>query len=275
MDIDQKLRGFSKRLAAFFKIEINSKKIRENLISQIAQCKENKVIPDDSVAMIEAILDLGQSQVRDIMIPRGQMNVLHQGQSLDEVLKIIIQSGHSRYPVFDEDLENALGVLIVKDLLPVLAQGEKDFLKVLRPAYFVPESKNLDSMLRDFKTRRNHMAIVMDEYGGFSGLVTIEDVIEEIVGEIDDEHDKIPDAEIRKIKENEFNINALMSIEHFNEEFKTTLSDAEADTIGGFVLGLFGKLPQVGESVMIDENLKITVLKANQRRLLTLKLNYL
>ena len=275
MDLSQCISGFSKRLAAIFNRELNQEEFKERLISQISKCRENKILQDDSATMMEAILDLGETQVRDIMIPRGQMNVLNKNQSLDEILEMIFKSGHSRYPVFDEDLENTIGILIVKDLLSLLVKGDKDFLKVLRPAYFVPESKNLDSMLKDFKTRRNHMAIVMNEYGGISGLITIEDVIEEIVGEIDDEHDKIPDAEIRKIKANEFHINALMSIEHFNEEFKTTLSDAEADTIGGFVLGLFGKLPQVGESVMIDENLKITVLKANQRRLLTLKLNYL
>lgn len=257
----------------FSKLAANKKNLKNNLLTLIENSKTHKLISADSALMMTSILELDKTYVRDIMIPRGQMQVLHEKQSLEEVLDLIFTSGHSRYPVFDEDMEQPIGILIVKDLLAVIAKGEGDFLKIMRKAYIVPESKNLDAMLKDFKSQRNHLALVMDEYGGISGLITIEDVIEEIVGEIDDEHDKIKDAEIRQINEKEFNINALMSIEHFNDTFNTNLSNAEADTIGGFVLTILGKLPQVGESVMIGEDLKLTVLKANQRRLLTLKLN--
>lgn len=232
-------------------------------------------LSDDTAVMMEALLDLGTTQVRDIMIPRGQMILIQENWTLEQVVAVIIESGHSRYPVVNEEFDQVLGILITKDLLPILIskQQEQNFLSVLRPATLVPESKALDSMLRDFKTNRNHMAVVIDEYGNPSGLVTIEDVIEEIVGEIDDEHDEIADAEYRQISDNSYHVKALMLIEDFNHTFNTALSDDTADTIGGYVMQQFGRLPNNGEILDLDEQWQITIVKANQRRVLLLKLN--
>ncbi len=232
---------------------------------------------DDTAKMMDALLDLGKNQVRDIMIPRGQMTVIQEDWSFERVMSVILESGHSRYPVVDEDQNQVKGVLITKDLFPLLFsnEDERSFLDVLRPATLVPESKALDAMLREFKMNRMHIAIVIDEYGSLSGLVTIEDVIEEIVGEIDDEHDKIPEAEVREISEGIYQVNALMSIEAFNEQFGTTLSDLSADTVGGYFLQKFGKMPVVGDGLEIGKTWQITVSKANQRRILSLKLTKL
>ncbi|WP_415573712.1 HlyC/CorC family transporter [Dichelobacter nodosus] len=234
--------------------------------------RHNQTINDDTATMMESLLELNHTHVRDVMIPRGQMVVIHEHWSLDKVLSVIIQSGHSRYPVIDESHEKILGILITKDLLPILVDDDENpnFMAVIRSATVVPESKPLDAMLRDFRTNRNHMAIVIDEYGNLSGLVTIEDVIEEIVGEIDDEHDQIPDAEIRTLPDGSYQVKALMMIEHFNEQFQTHLPDEDADTIGGYLLHYFGRIPINGERLSID-GWEIIVSKANQRRILQLK----
>ncbi len=230
-------------------------------------------INEDTAMMMESLLELNETQVRDIMIPRGQMVLIEENWSLEKVLGVIIESSHSRYPVLDENHEKLLGILISKDLLPLLVEGDGNgrFLDMMRPATMVPESKPLDAMLREFRTNRNHMAVVIDEYGNLSGLVTIEDVIEEIVGEIDDEHDEIPDAEVRILGDGSHQVNALMTIERFNEGFATTLDDRDADTIGGYVLNQFGRMPIAGESIIIG-NWQANIFKANQRRILMLKL---
>lgn len=247
---------------------------RKNLLEFIHEYRDNRNINDETASMLEAVLELNQTQVRDIMIPRGQMILIQENWSLEKVLGVILESGHSRYPVVDEDHHKVLGILITKDLLPMLINdGDKhDFLAVIRPATIVPESKALDAMLREFKTNRNHMAMVIDEYGSLSGLITIEDVIEEIVGEIDDEHDEIPDAEYRAIGGGSYQVNALMMINHFNEHFNTSVSDEDADTIGGYVLQQFGRMPVNGETLDI-EHWRITISKANQRRILSLKIS--
>lgn len=232
-------------------------------------------LSDDTATMMEALIDLGSTQVRDIMIPRGQMILIQANWRLEKIFSVILEAGHSRYPVVNEEFDRVLGILITKDLLPMLIAKDdnQDFLSVLRPATLVPESKALDAMLREFKTNRNHMAVVIDEYGNPSGLVTIEDVIEEIVGEIDDEHDEIADAQYRQINENTYNIKALMMIEDFNQVFHTELSDDTADTIGGYVMQQFGRLPNNGETLALDDQWNITIAKANQRRILLLKLS--
>lgn len=238
--------------------------------------KLNPDLSDDTAAMMEALLDLSSTQVRDIMIPRGQMILIQENWSLEKVFSVIIESGHSRYPVVNEEFNRVLGILITKDLLPMMLheqESKQNFLSVLRPATLVPESKALDAMLREFKTNRNHMAVVIDEYGNPSGLVTIEDVIEEIVGEIDDEHDEIADAEYRQMPDGSYHVKALMLIEDFNQAFATELSDDTADTIGGYIMQQFGRLPNNGEKLDLNENWQITITKANQRRILLLKLN--
>lgn len=242
------------------------------IIALIAQYRGTD-ISDDTAVMVENVLKLDQAQVRDIMIPRGQITLIQDNWDFDKVLSIILDSGHSRYPVVDEEHEKVKGILITKDLFPILSSRitDQDYLSVIRPATIVPESKALDTMLRDFKTNRNHMALVIDEYGSLSGLVTIEDVIEEIVGEIDDEHDEIPDADYRELDKDHYLVKALMSIEDFNERFGADYSDEDADTIGGFVLQQFGRMPANGESIHIGR-WQFTVSKASQRRLNTLKI---
>lgn len=237
----------------------------------VKAAQEGQTISADTARMMESLLVIHETQVRDIMIPRGQMVVIQENWDMDKVLAVILKSGHSRYPVVDEEHEKLLGLLLSKDLLPLLCRGEKEdgFMHLLRDATVVPESKPLDTMLHDFRTQRTHMALVMDEYGSLSGLVTIEDVIEEIVGEIDDEHDEIEDADIISLQDGSYQVKALTPIEDFNEAFATTLSDADADTIGGHILALMGRMPVNGEHVQIAD-LDITISKANQRRILML-----
>lgn len=265
--------GWLKALSYLFGDNDQPKTPRETFLALLAEQREALGISEDTTTMMEGILDLNQTQVRDIMIPRGQMTLIQENWSLEKVLGVILESGHSRYPVVDENHDRVLGILITKDLLPTLINDgdERDFMAVIRPATIVPESKALDAMLKDFKTNRSHMAVVIDEYGNLSGLVTIEDVIEEIVGEIDDEHDEIPDAEVRQLTDGSYQVKALMMIEDFNEHFNTSLSDEDADTIGGYVLQQFGRMPIAGEILDI-EPWRIIVSKANQRRILSLKI---
>ncbi|UJF23908.1 CBS domain-containing protein [Suttonella sp. R2A3] len=224
-----------------------------------------------NVSMMESLLDIHETQVRDIMVPRGQMTLLQEDWSMEKVLSVILESGHSRHPVVDEEHEKLLGILLSKDLLPQLTEldNESGFMHLLRPATIVPESKPLDAMLSEFRSNRNHMALVIDEYGNLSGLVTIEDVIEEIVGEIDDEHDEIEDAPIIALNDGTYQVQALTEIDEFNDAFHTTLSDEDADTIGGYVLLALGRMPHIGESIHA-QGLIITVSKANQRRIISL-----
>lgn len=237
----------------------------------IQAAQEAQTITADTANMMESLLTINQTQVRDIMVPRGQMTVLQENWSMERVLSIILESGHSRYPVVDEEHEKLLGLLLSKDLLPLLTSVDKreGFLHLLREATVVPESKPLDAMLHDFRTQRTHMALVMDEYGNLSGLVTIEDVIEEIVGEIDDEHDEIEDADIIELQDGLYQVKALTPIEDFNKAFATELDEEDADTIGGYILNVMERMPNNGESIRVA-NLHITVTKANQRRIITL-----
>ena len=232
----------------------------------VTQARASGDIGDETAQMLERLTTLGDTRVRDIMIPRGQMLLIEEDWSLEQIFNVIIESGHSRYPVVDETHEQIRGILLSKDLLPhaFRQQLPEDISTLLRPATIVPESKPLDAMLRDFKTNRNHMALVIDEYGNLSGLVTIEDVIEEIVGEIDDEHDEIADS---------YQVSALTPIPAFNEAFDMTLSDEEADTIGGYIQHILGKMPEIGETAALGD-WQATVSKANQRQLISLHLRY-
>lgn len=218
--------------------------------------------------MIEGVLAVGGMQVRDIMVPRAQMVVVSEDEPPEDFVGAVIESGHSRFPVIGDNRDEVIGILLAKDLLAHFASGDRNRFAledVMRPAVFIPESKRLNVLLREFRSSRNHMAIVVDEYGGVAGLVTIEDVLEQIVGDIDDEHDVDEDVSIRALGDGAHSVQALTPIEDFNEHFGTTLSDEEFDTIGGLVVNAFGHLPQQGESKDIA-GLRFEVVRADGRR---------
>jgi len=226
------------------------------------------VLSSDVVAMMDGALDVSEAQVRDVMIPRSQMMVISQDASTTELLDQVIESGHSRFPVVGEDKDEIVGILLAKDLLRYLSTSGREvkLADVLREAVIIPESKRLNILLRDFRASRNHMAVVVDEYGGVAGLVTIEDVLEEIVGEIDDEHDAEEAANISNLGENAWQVAALTEIDEFNDTFESKLSDEDYGTIGGLLLAEFGRLPETGESVVLDR-FRFTVSQSDSRRL--------
>lgn len=265
--------GWLKKITSILSDNDQPENLNQAFLNLLHEYRNSGNINPETAKMMENLLDLHASQVRDVMIPRGQIVLIQDNWSLDKVLKVILDSGHSRYPVLDEDHEHILGILITKDLLPLLIAKDSapNFLDVIRPATIVPESKPIDVMLSEFRTNRNHMALVIDEYGNLSGLVTIEDAIEQIVGEIDDEHDEIPDADYRQLSDGSYSVKALMTIEDFNEAFHASLSDEDADTIGGYVLHILGHMPVAGETLDI-EHWKVTVTKTSQRRILLMNL---
>ena len=242
---------------------------RAELVEELREAGRRGLIEADALSMIEGVLEVADLQVRDIMVPRSQMVVLDREDPPEKLLPVIVESGHSRFPVIGEDRDQVVGILLAKDLLRYFGEGgsaEFDMREVLRPAVFVPESKRLNVLLKEFRVSRNHMAIVVDEYGGVSGLVTIEDVIEEIVGDIADEYDIEEDQTIRRDAERQFTVHALARIEDFNEFFGTRFSDEEFDTIGGLVMHQFGRLPKRGEAVTID-GFDFKVLRSDRRRI--------
>lgn len=259
------------KISGFFSDNGADDSPRQTLINLIHQARTDALIDEDTAQMMEALLHIGQSQVRDTMIPRGQIVLIEDHWPLEKVLAVIIESGHSRYPVIDADHKNIRGILLSKDLLTLLADGggSGDYLHCVRRATIVPESKRLDAMLREFRSNRNHMALVIDEYGDLSGLITIEDVIEEIVGDIDDEHDEIEDAPIIANSDGSYQVKALTLIADFNAYFGTQLSDEDADTIGGFVAQQLGRVPVRGDALEFA-GLQVKVTKASQRRVLNL-----
>lgn len=232
----------------------------------------NELIDDDAKTIMEGALSVSDMQVRDIMIPRAQMTVIKIDADLNEALPQIIHAAHSRFPVIDDNLDNVVGILLAKDLLPLILEREYRFelRDLLRPAVVVPESKRLNVLLREFRQNRNHMAIVIDEYGGVAGLVTIEDVLEEIVGEIEDETDVDEGRDIRRISPSDFFVKAQTPIEDFNERFGVHFSDEEFDTIGGLVVNAFGHVPTRNETTYL-ERFEFKVVNADQRRLISLR----
>jgi magnesium and cobalt transporter len=223
----------------------------------------------EALTMIEGVLQVAEMQVRDIMVPRAQMAVVERDAALDNILPVVIESAHSRFPVIDDNRDEVVGILLAKDLLAYYGQDNaKNFnvRDILRPAVFIPESKRLNVLLNEFRASRNHMAIVVDEYGGVAGLVTIEDVLEQIVGEIVDEHDIEEDAYIMKHNDNVYAVKALTPIEEFNHYFFAKFSDDEFDTIGGLVMNRFGRLPRRGEVISIDR-FRFKILNADSRRI--------
>lgn len=244
-------------------------KDREQLVVVLGEALKNNIIDQDAFSMIDGALQVAEMQVRDIMLPRSQMIVLEMDMPTEELLDTVIVSAHSRFPVVADSKDEVVGILLAKDLLPHLVNSDNKKLNVrdvLRPAVFVPESKRLNVLLKEFKSTRNHIAIVVDEYGGVAGMVTIEDVLEQIVGEIEDEHDFDEDSYIFEHSENNATVKAVIPLEDFNEHFKTKFSDDEFDTIGGIVMNALGHVPKRGESIVI-EHLNFKILRSSNRRI--------
>jgi magnesium and cobalt transporter len=246
---------------------------REDLVGILRAANERGVIDDDACTMLEGVLEVADLQVRDIMVPRAQMVSVRRDDPPARILPTVVESGHSRFPVMDEDRDDIVGILLAKDLLRMYASASKerfDIREYMRPAVFVPESKRLNVLLKEFRRNRNHMALVVDEYGGVSGLVTIEDVIEQIVGEIDDEFDVEDDHNIRKEGDRDFTVRGVTRIDEFNEHFGVALPDEEFDTVAGLVMKQLGRLPRRGESITL-EGFEFRVVRADRRRIETLR----
>ena len=243
---------------------------RDELLALLHSAFERNLIDADALSIIEGALQMSDMQVRDVMIPRAQMDCVHLDDPIDVIANFAIDTAHSRFPAIGDGKDDVAGILLAKDLLRYFAGREFDLRDMLRPAVFVPESKRLNVLLREFRVSRNHMAIVVDEYGGVAGLVTIEDVLEQIVGDIEDEYDfdEVGDS-IRLDQNGRYRVKATTEIEDFNEAFATHFSDEEYDTVGGLVIRHFGRLPKRGEDVEL-EGLKIQVLRADSRRVHTL-----
>jgi len=244
----------------------------EELLEELRHAQANGLLSNDTLSMVEGAIEVADQQVGDVMVPRAQMVVLPIEAPFDEILRRVIESGHSRFPVHAEDTDEIVGILLAKDLLKSFANGAapRDIRPLLRPVAMIPESKRLDILLKEFRLSRNHMAIVMDEYGGVAGLITIEDVLEEIVGEIDDEHDEEDPARKKLIQaqaDGRFLVNALTPIADFNERLGSHFSDDEFDTIGGMVTSEFGHLPEIGEEVDLG-SFHFHVTRADDRRVL-------
>ena len=241
---------------------------REQLIELLRSAYERDLLDADGLAMIEGVLQVSEMQARDIMVPRSQMDVIDVNESPGQFIPMVIQTAHSRFPVIGENKDDVIGILLAKDLLRYYA-GEEEFnvREMLRPVVFIPESKPLNVLLKEFRKNRNHIAIVVDEYGGVAGLVTIEDVLEQIVGDIEDEYD-FEDVENNIVPEKggQYRVKALTEIADFNQAFGTNYSDEEFDTIGGLILKRFGRVPKRGEQIGFD-NLTFKVLRADSRRL--------
>ncbi|KAB7628259.1 HlyC/CorC family transporter [Alkalilimnicola sp. S0819] len=243
---------------------------REELTDLIRESQQKGLVDADALAMIEGVLHVSELQARDIMVPRSQVAALSRDASPQELLPIIVETGHSRFPVTGDNRDDVVGILIAKDLLAMFAnQGNGQELRIreiLRPALFIPEAKRLDALLKQFRESRNHLAVVVDEYGGMAGIVTIEDVLEQIVGDIGDEHDFEEDTQILTHENGHTIVKALTPIEDFNEHFGTAFSDEEFDTIGGLVAHSFGRLPRRGESVELGA-FRFQVIRADNRRI--------
>jgi magnesium and cobalt transporter len=260
--------GLWERLSALL---LREPEDRESLVRLLRSAYQKNLIDADALSIIEGALTVSEMQVRDVMIPRAQMDLIDINQPVESFIPQVIATAHSRFPVIDQNRDDVIGILLAKDLLRHYA-GEEDFnvREMLRPAVFIPESKRLNVLLREFRASRNHMAIVVDEYGGVAGLVTIEDVLEQIVGDIEDEYD-FDEASDNILAEpgGRFRVKAITQIADFNAAFGTAFSDEEHDTVGGLVIAHLGRLPRRGENLVI-EGLRINVLRADSRRVYTL-----
>jgi magnesium and cobalt transporter len=251
-------------------------KDRDQIVEFLAGFLEREILAPDEFTMLQGVLQVAGTQVRDIMVPRSHMVVVSKDQSPEEILKIISDSNHSRFPVIGDDRDEVVGIVLAKDALKQYIRDPAgfDIDSLLRPPVFIPESKRLNTLLAEFRESRNHMAIIVDEYGGVSGLATIEDVLEQIVGEIDDEHDADSAPPIQPQDGGKFVVQALTRIEEFNEFFNTDVSDADYDTVGGLVMHELGRLPRRGEQLEYA-GLRFKVLRGDRRRLHTLEVTRL
>ncbi len=241
---------------------------RRDLLELLGDQRWQHVLDSDELAMLRDVLEVAETQARDVMVPRSQMVFLDEEMPRDAILRTIIECGHSRFPVVGEERDEVVGILLAKDLLKFFFEspdGEFALRQFLRPAVFVPESKRLNTLLKEFRVNRNHMAIVVDEYGGIAGLITIEDVLEEIVGDIDDEHDPREAEPIREHEAGRYHVQALTRIDDFNEFFEVELDDDSFDTVGGLVIHTLGRLPRRGETVE-HGNFTFKVIQADRRR---------
>ena len=258
------------RIASIFNAEPQDISDLQDIISE---AEVRSLIDADTKSMLQGVLDVSNMRARDIMVPRSQMATIDIDDNVATMLPILMENNHSRYPVVNEDKDHIEGILLVKDLLQyALDPNVTDWhlRDLLRPAVIIPESKRVDALLKEFRQKRYHMAVVVDEYGGVSGLVTIEDILEQIVGEIEDEHDDEEENDIKKMASRVFQVSALTPLDEFNESFNTRFDEEDADTIGGIVLHAFGHMPTKGESIEL-EGLTFKVSKANSRRLVQLQ----
>ena len=240
---------------------------RDQLVELLHSAFERQILDADALSMIEGVLQVSEMQVRDVMIPRSQMDMIDVAESPEKFIPFVIETAHSRFPVFEDNKDNVIGVLLAKDLLRFYAGENFNVREMLRPAVFIPESKRLNVLLKEFRANRNHIAIVVDEYGGVSGIVTIEDVLEQIVGEIEDEFDfDETEDNILLDKTGRYRVKAVTEIADFNEYFGTDFSDEEFDTVGGLVIKRFGRVPKRGESVVLD-GYSFQVLRADSRKI--------
>lgn len=269
MDDPSTKSGWLERLSALL---IREPEDREQLITVLHSAFERNLLDSDALSMIEGVMQVSEMQARDIMVPRSQMDVVDISEKPEKFIPFVIEAAHSRFPVTEGSEDDIIGILLAKDLLRYYAdEDEFNIRDMLRPAVFIPESKRLNVLLKDFRSNRNHMAIVVNEYGGVAGLVTIEDVLEQIVGEIEDEYD-FDEEEDNIVTESDglYRVKAITEIDNFNEVLGANFSNDDFDTIGGLVLNKFGRLPERGESVIID-HFKFTVQRADSRRLHMLK----
>ncbi len=264
-------RGLLKRIGQALVGDITEK---SELIEILRSAQHRGVISSETLSMIEGVMEVTDMQVREVMVPRSQMTVIERNADAEEILSCIIESAHSRFPVIGETRDNIEGIILAKDMLNFFAREDHaalDLREYMRPAVFIPESKRLNVLLRDFRSNRNHMAVVVDEYGGVAGLVTIEDVLEEIVGEIEDEHDIEEDSTITAHGKGVYTVQALTELDEFNRFFKSSFKSDKFDTIGGIVMNAFGYMPSRGEEIEIDDFL-LKVIRADDRRIHSLRI---
>jgi magnesium and cobalt transporter len=259
----QKRKTLFERLTAFIFREPEN---REELLEALQEAHSRNLLDADALSMIEGVLQFSELRARDLMVPRTQADMIDVGESVESWIGRVIETAHSRFPVYEGNRDHVIGILLAKDLLRYYTEGDFDLRSMLRPAVYIPESKPLNVLLRDFRANRNHMAIVVDEYGGVAGLITIEDVLEQIVGDIEDEYDFDETADnIVAEKGDRFRVKALTEIGDLNEAFGTTFSDEEFDTIGGLITDQFGRVPRRGDRIEID-GLRFEVLRADARQ---------
>ena len=246
----------------------------EDIIALLRSAESQSIIDTSVLQIMEGALKVADLQAREIMVPKSQMKVIEADFSLEQILALVIESQHSRFPVVGESSDDIKGILLAKELLPLLLSGSDafDLQSLLRPATIIPESKRVNILLQEFQEQRYHMAIVLDEYGGVSGLLTIEDVLEEIVGEIEDETDEQEAEQIQQIAENCYRVEAIVEIDDFNEYFDIGFPDDDCDTVGGLVINAFGQLPEIGESVSIGE-FHFKVIEGDNRRISLLEVS--